>query len=191
MKRVLFFALLVCLPAGQVSADMTLTFNKTQAMALGELSVSGGTGALWTVTDDPVVYEADTMLGEVGYIGLLMKGSSITIGATAGDLGLTGAYTGFQLFLANDDDDPWQATLYVEGMTSPGFQTLTSGAGDTFVWDFGSSVTLAADTEIGFMIRSGIGRSDVFHMSAVPAPVAVVLGMLGLGVAGLKLRKFV
>jgi hypothetical protein len=32
---------------------------------------------------------------------------------------------------------------------------------------------------------------DDFTFNPVPVPAAVLLGMLGLGVAGLKLRKFV
>jgi len=32
--------------------------------------------------------------------------------------------------------------------------------------------------------------SDDFHVSLVPVPAAVILGMLGLGAAGWKLRKF-
>jgi hypothetical protein len=192
MKRVLVFVAVLCLLAGQAWADMTLTLNKAQAMSLGELTVSGGSGGLWMITDDPLAYEADTMLGKVGYAGPLQKGASITVGATAGDLELTGSYTGFSLFLANDNDDPWQATLYIEGQASPAFVSLDPGTGSTFVWSFSEPVTLAEDTDIGFIVQSSASRSDVFHMSAVvPAPVAVVLGMLGLGVAGLKLRKFV
>lgn len=38
--------------------------------------------------------------------------------------------------------------------------------------------------------ENGVGIDDVKY-ALVPVPIAVVLGMLGLGVAGLKLRKFV
>jgi hypothetical protein len=36
----------------------------------------------------------------------------------------------------------------------------------------------------------GVGIDDVKY-ALVPTPAAVLIGMLGLGVAGLKLRKFV
>ncbi len=193
MKRVLLSVAVICLLAGQGWADMTLTLNKTQAMSLDGTVSAGGTGSFYGVTDNPLEYEADTMLGQVGYAGYLRRGSSMTISATAEKLGLTGqTFTSFELFLANDNDDPWQATLYVEGQTSPAFVSLIPGTSSTFVFNFSGPVELAADTDIGFIVQSSISRSDVFHMSAVvPAPVAVVLGILGLGVAGLKLRRFV
>jgi len=190
MKRVLLSVLVICCMAGQASADM-FTLDKSQAMSLDQPDVIGYR-ELWEVTDDLVTYDADAMQGEVGYLGYLRKGWSMTISASAGDLGLDDqTYDGFKLFLANDNDDPWQVTLYVEGLASPSFTPLDPGTGDTLIWDFGTDITFDAATHIGFTIESGISRTDVFHISAVPTPVAVLLGMLGLGAAGLKLRKFV
>lgn len=52
--------------------------------------------------------------------------------------------------------------------------------------------TAEGSLQIGVHVRS-IGpnaKSDSFILTPVPVPAAVILGMLGLGVAGIKLRKF-
>ena len=192
MKRVFLSIVAICLLAGQASADLTsLTLDAADVLSFHGMYPDTANVQFWGATLDPVEYEADSMLGEVGFTGLVKKGYSITIGATAGELGLTGqSYNGFDLFLANDNDDPWMVTLFVQGLTSLTPVNLGPGTGQNFAWDFGQSIMLAADTFIGFKLESSISRTDVFHVSAVPLPVGVVLGVLGLGVAGLKLRKF-
>ena len=46
-------------------------------------------------------------------------------------------------------------------------------------------------TEFGFKLEyQGIHGSDNFRISVVPVPAAVILGILGLGIAGIKLRKY-
>ena len=188
MKHVLLAVMAIGVLAGQASADMTtFTLNKSQAMSLGLLSVTG-TGSLLAVTDDLSVYGNDTMLGQVGFYGSLGKNSTMTIGATAGELGLAGqSYDGFELWLANDDDTfSWEVALYVQGQGASAFVSLAPQTGSTLTFDFGSLVALGSETELGFLVQA----AD-FHISAVPAPAAILLGLLGFGAAGLKLRKYV
>jgi hypothetical protein len=65
-------------------------------------------------------------------------------------------------------------------------------------WTTGQTVAnLGYVTNIGFKIGANLGTSgevasgEAFDVNVVPVPGAVLLGMLGLGVAGLKLRKLV
>lgn len=192
MRNVILSILLVCLLAGPVSAAL-FTLGESQLLSFDSPVYMDGFVEFDGATTDPVEYEMD-MLGDVGLMGFVKRGYSMTVGATAEELGLTGgSYDGYQLFVANDNDDPWQVTLYVDGLESLASVNLLPGESGTLAWNFGEELTLAENTFIGLTLQSGISRTDYFHMSvsAVPVPAAVVIGMLGLGVAGLKLRKFV
>jgi hypothetical protein len=113
-----------------------------------------------------------------------------------------GTYSGFRLSIANDDDDPWDYALYMvtQGSSYPSplpsalaFTTLDAGEQTVLTLDFGTDVDFANVTDLGFVIRGdfahGPSNPDYYHTSVVPVPAAAVLGVLGLGVAGLKLRR--
>jgi len=218
MKRVLLSVLVVCLLAGQASADL-FTLNHDAAMMLWEVSKEPDStrSFLDLVTDNLDDYGTVTMRGEVGYVGSLggvrNEFSWMRIGANGATADVIGAalgtdptsdlsgYAGYSLYLANDNDDLWQVRLYVEtsadGSRETKWVTLATGSDAVLTLDF-AGLDLTEVTDIGFDIGgllSGSGGNpsnpDWFHVSAVPTPVAVLLGMLGLGVAGLKLRKFV
>jgi hypothetical protein len=151
----------------------------------------------------------DTMYYAVGFTGNLADedgGDSAiaTIGLSSPSLD-AGPYTGFILPISNDNDDTWRYQAYVtvsgSGTTYSGWATLTENQQTSLIVDLGGDVNFTNVTGIGFQIEwkpslnpdptSGDPRlSDEFHTSVVPVPAAVILGMLGLGVAGLKLRKF-
>ena len=201
--------LVIGLLAGQAFAG-TFTLDQYLARQLHQVSVSSGdVGLPFWVTDDPAVYGAP-MRGAVGYVGLLWDRNGDSFASTrigaAGTAALSsiqaaGSYTGFQLFAANDNDDPWAVRLYVDaGGTSysSGFTTLTSGVTSTLLLDFGTTVDFAQVTDLGFEIRGQFApggnpsNPDFFHVSAVPVPVpgAFALTLFGLGV-GLRFRKYV
>ena len=117
------------------------------------------------------------------------------------------AYGGITSYFQNDNQSKWSVQLYYVDLTDGGVRTsawaeLTGLGGHTFVTAFASGATaldLGNITEIGVRILGeNMGNptdatypsySDDFHFSVVPVPGAILLGMLGLSVAGLKLRK--
>jgi hypothetical protein len=112
--------------------------------------------------------------------------------------GLTGIFDGFALPIANGDDDVWNYQTYVTtagGTTySPWTVGVVPGSVQTlFVSTPGLDYSTV--TGIGFemeYLRSANGgrTGDDYSVSVVPVPGAVLLGVLGLSVVGVKLRKF-
>jgi hypothetical protein len=128
---------------------------------------------------------------EVGFLGQLADTEVMMIGKD-GPLPTPpggGSYDSLGVAVANDDDDWWSVRLYLEGATytPPALTNLDPGAS--------SFITLSGwtgdVTGFGFEINyEGSRGSDNFHISVVPLPAAVILGMLGLGAAGIRLRRF-
>lgn len=63
-----------------------------------------------------------------------------------------------------------------------------NGSDDIFTYDIGNGYSSAVFAS-GFT-NENAGRGDLASITPVPAPAAVLLGMLGLSVAGVKLRKY-
>jgi len=95
-----------------------------------------------------------------------------------------------RLFVSNDDNnDPWGVRLYLAGVSYvvPSFTILDPGD-QTFL---SLSFTPGTVTEFGFEVDyPRVTGSDNFHISVVPVPAALILGLLGMGAAGLRLRRF-
>lgn len=216
MKRFLLISVVLALFAASASADMYVMDRDTAALLYdvswpGTLSYQmkyvgdnpGGT--LDKIYGSELVYGA-TMEYLVGFAG------NITVDTTGGnqfasvniglgpDVDLSGEYDGFVLPLSNDDQQVWEYKLYVNttgpDYLSDSWTTLTGGTQTTLVLPFNALVDFSTLTDIGFIIQfnvastgGGTNYSDDFHTSVVPVPGAVLLGLLGLGVAGWKLRK--
>jgi hypothetical protein len=112
-----------------------------------------------------------------------------------------GSFDGFVLPISNDDQQIWEFRLYVNTKGSNYVSSWTPLAGlgtkATLSLPFGSSVDFSTLEDIGFMVQfnkattgGGTNTSDDFHTSVVPVPGAILLGILGLSVAGIKLRKY-
>jgi len=138
--------------------------------------------AVWT-------YEADDYQN--------IAGLTMTI-----DTKVTDAETGMAQFYVGRNN-----TYYIDGSWSIGsdtewttHQTVLDSSHFTR-WTQGGAgseslaYVLAAPDDIGIFfggsLASGTGTLNVDNFGVVPVPAAVLLGMLGLGAAGLKLRKFV
>ncbi len=202
MKHILLSVAAVCLLAGQASAGLytldystALTFNKLAGSGL----LNGVYDGLATPPNQweyqnpwlPAQAYPSPMLGDVGFVGSLSGNQSwMRIGAT-GTFG-TGTTSSFGAWLGNDDQSAWEVRLVANNTPESTWTSISPGQ---FLWfDMPVSGPL---TMIGFEVRLNTGLtptpspSDSFNISAVPIPAAVLLGMLGLGVAGMKLRKFV
>jgi hypothetical protein len=148
---------------------------------------------------DPIY--GDVMNYEVGFSGRLADFSGddsaiATIGLSSPSL--TGTFDGFMLPLSNDDNQTWRFQSYVTvGQTTyySSWAQLTHEGKTALLADIGADTDFSTVTGIGFMLEwkpslNGYSASDDYHASVVPVPAAVVLGMLGLGVAGWRLRRF-
>ena len=157
------------------------------------------------------------MSGQVGFIAEVGDstdpGSLVTATMWASSPGLDGDYDeGITSYFENDNQSYWSTQLfYTTGsviIESDGSVTLNPGGNEytsAFVeldenestWlSISDNVDLSDITNIGFRVQGNMvygdypSQEDKFHISLVPVPGAVILGILGLGVVGLKLRKY-
>ena len=135
--------------------------------------------------------------------------ASVRIGA-AGTSALAiiqgaGLYDGFLLPIANDNDDLWEFQAYVVydtltedpvTYTSGDFVKLFADTKTSLIVNFGTDIDFQYVTDLGFVVQGDWdwdvppSNPDFYHVSIIPTPAAILLGILGLGVAGWKLRKF-
>ena len=160
------------------------------------------------LSPDPLY--GDTMTYAVGFSGHLQDTATlddsaiITIGlgtldGTGSISGLSGTHENFLLPISNDNNQLWsfQAYVWVNGASNPlvsGWSTLATETQTGLIVST-AGLDYANVSGIGFMIEwkpslNGGSTGDDFHASVVPVPAAVILGILGLGVAGIKLRKY-
>lgn len=207
MKRILLTVVLVGLLAGQASAGM-YTLDYATATQLRQLNVPTQQNKLQLVIGTPGTvlspvyftngdipapeFYGEVMQMDVGFVGYLQIGQVIQIGLNKP------AIAGFDSLgagIANDDDDPWTVQLFATdagGTHTSGWVTLSgyspvTGPRATFLTV--PSVDFSTLSSLGFEV-SGTRPQDVFHISVVPVPAALLLGLLGMTAAGLKLRRF-
>ena len=152
------------------------------------------------------------MSGQVGFVATIGDNDDTDLYAVAtiranGDAGLTGdtLYGGINAYFQNDNDDNWEVQLWYEDSAgihdSGAFAPLAAKGGSVWLTAFDPDGSFGLDLDdimdIGFNIRgllNSIGDNpsdpDTFHVSIVPVPGAILLVILGMGVAGIKLRKY-
>ena len=155
------------------------------------------------------LYGAADMSGEVGFVASF-ENFDLTPWVEAkisytGDPGLTGLnYDGVTAYFQNDNNSRWYVQLFYKELgaaveTTSSYVPLDGYGGSAYLTAAkpGGGLDLSNITDIGFYVKAymdGVppnpSSPDAFHVSVVPVPAAVLLGILGLGVAGLKLRKY-
>lgn len=216
-KKIMFLAFLACMISTPAMADMYYQMDAPTAAAMTQLAISDNATSNYLtyvgyntgVSPDPLY--GDTMTYAVGFSGHLQDtvtlddSAIITIGLGTlngtGNLSsiLSGTHENFLLPLSNDNNQLWrfQAYVWVQGAAQPlvsGWSTLpTETQTNLIVSTAGLDYTKVSG--IGFMIEwkptlNGNSLGDDFHASVVPTPAAVILGILGLGAVGIKLRKY-
>lgn len=215
MKRILLFTLIIGLFAVQADAGMWAMDVPTAAGMTNWSVISGGTdtGALEYVGYNPGTLAdkisgtldsyGETMIYEVGFRGELddydESGDAIGKIYNSSPSLPNNLYGGFTLPLSNDNNQGWSFQAYAIAPTwsaTSNWETLINDSQTTLIASIigGGDKNFSEVTEIGFNIKwtfsPGGSTSDDFHASLVPVPGAVILGILGLGVVGIKLRKY-
>ena len=217
MKRILLFALVIGLLAVQANAALFELDAATADDMRLITSMTDDYATLWFVgyntnpdidyiPADPDIYGSDTNIFQVGFTGNISDTDDDTeasayIGLTS-TIDLSTYDEGFLLPIANDNADTWQYKAYVTAGTDPSSNTVVSTnwlklpADVPGVVSVGYNATaFTSASTLGFIIKwdtddNDDKTGDQFATSVVPVPAAVILGILGLGVAGLKLRKY-
>lgn len=144
---------------------------------------------------------AGNMTYAVGFTGNLYDNdqsdyATLTLGLT--DPGLSGTYDGFELPIANDDDDVWNYRVYVTTEGGTAYSSWTEGiipGSNQILFVSTPGIDYSTVTGIGFelqwdrLLNEGASGDD-YNVSVVPVPGAVLLGMIGLSIVGVKLRRF-
>jgi len=191
-----------------IVSDDPVVYNPTTPMK-GEV---GLVGALYSVDADQHHPFAQMQIG-ANFWGL--SGDTGNSGATTAEVigtalgaaptnSLVG-FDGFEMFFSNDNNSPWWVNLHMNtGYTDSdptrdryyenGWVELQPGQSTWLSIDFTGVEFLDEVTNIGVNVGGNLtgdpSNPDFFHVSIVPVPGAVLLGMLGLGAVGVKLRKF-
>ncbi|MBN1507002.1 MAG: hypothetical protein JW955_09155 [Sedimentisphaerales bacterium] len=195
MKRFLFLLILCALgsPAWAVAtftptvADL-LSFTDLPGFSVGDYTDFG------VFTSPGAAYGSASLQGDVGYHADNVGGVGTLeyVGVGKGAFDLTGFDT-FDLVICNDNNQDWVYRLFA----SDGATTVYSGAwvainSDNslpFSVDLTGLATLDSVT-IGFQVGRS-NQSDEFHtsVSPVPAPEAVLLASVGIGLVGWLRRR--
>jgi hypothetical protein len=203
MKRFLVMAMICGAAAVPVMAADTFTPTVGDLMGFGVLPAfsdeSQAPGwandfGIFTSPDPGSGYGSTMLQGLVGYNGSGVGAAGVFnwlgIGKTI-DLSAT-TYDAFSVIIHNDNNQAWDYRLFAaDGILDSGtaWQSLDSGSSAAFSVDL-TGLNLANLT-IGFQVGSQ-GGPDIIHtsVSPIPAPGAVILSSLGLGLVGwLKRRR--
>ena len=219
MKRFLLFTLVIGLFAVQADAALW-DLDAPAARAFTQLSTNSAVYELQLVIDNPGTVGSTTYLEKAGFFGadgdvgtndaiygdtmvnaVGFAGSSSNIFNLGDDpelwLGkaLDGEFAALdtlRIAVSNDNDDIYEYTAWY---SADDLATIVQGAPLVLSADTHGAVSVvtgAVVTHFGLTLELDSTEStpDTFHTSLVPVPGAVLLGMLGLSVAGLKLRRF-
>jgi len=192
---------------GQKNKSSLFTWTPTTNASVYGASMQGAVGFTGRIggLGDPIGTYGWMLIGAISpNVGNVVPGSSLL------------GYSEYDLFVANDDNSKWSFGLFVATPSYPlvsgvlpaqwtGWTELEPGHNTTLRLDLQGIEDIDQVQAIGFAIEGMFKGSlppalrdntypsnpDIFHVSVVPVPAGVLLGFLGLTVAGLGLRKLV
>ena len=210
MKRIVLSLCVMGVLAGQASAVMyippiseirnwTLVGNSADTLS-SRMAVYNRNGTLVDGTATGYNWPMSGMVGFVGMIGDTNQDQQawLRIGGAAA----SGTCDSLYMYVQNDDQSLYRLGLFATDGTNT---YLSSDPLPVFEPHQGQWMTLTfpqamTDPTVGFELFMDLGLSpqhgytvpsaaDIWYVSATPLPGAVLLGFLGLGAAGLGLRK--
>lgn len=203
-KLITLICVAVCLSSSAAFADI-YELTRDDALAMTNIIQDEDDGG--TIVGGLTIYDGYSpmygpMSGDVGFTAQLWDSDDdyVAIAKVYFTESIPGSpHDGITSYFENDDDDIWSVQMFyviddVE-YNSGDFVELAAGQ-STYLTIMGAVETDDID-EYGFRVMGLMtgtdgnpSQGDAFHISVVPVPGAVLLGMLGLAAAGVKLRKF-
>jgi hypothetical protein len=208
IKRIIFIAVMCAFVAAPALADMTVYTNEATftAMLQPGYYLENWNYAPWTTIVDPAISSPQSFSGGLGWAYDISSPSGLSGQPIPPPDGPGGAvanyYQGQAVTVTFTGPKPsavggifWVTDLY-GNFVNGGTVTINLMSGgsytysDTSNWDaFTGFISDSPITSMSIQSSYFATMDHLYVGNPVPVPAAVLLGMLGLGVAGLKLRK--